>query len=247
MKKIYTKSEFTQLLKLKAIKMSKDRSLDKKAKDLISHADKYYYTHQTKFLGETSLNTPYDLMIFSEIMYNYKPNYVIELGTAWCGTTLFLSSIANIIGKCKIVGIDIYIPNDLIGRVKKYSSLNKNIILLKGSSSDEKIRDKILKIVKNKSKIMLIVDSSHDHNTVYNELNFYTKLMKKGSYLVCCDVADELGLKQNRNRKWGKGNNSYTALQLFLKENKKRFEYDKDINNKSLISLNKKGYYKVVG
>ncbi|MDB2435052.1 cephalosporin hydroxylase family protein, partial [Alphaproteobacteria bacterium] len=92
-KKIYTKNEFQIILDKKAKKMNDDNLLFKKSYQLISQADKYFLTHQTKFLNETSLNNPYDLLVFSEIVYDYKPDYIIELGTAWCGTTLYLASL----------------------------------------------------------------------------------------------------------------------------------------------------------
>lgn len=244
-KKYYTKEEFQKILDKKANLLNKNENIFKKSYNLISDADKYYLTHQTKFLDETSLNNPFDLMVFSEIIFKYKPDFIIELGTAWCGTTLFLSSILNVINKGTVIGVDIYIPKELKLRLKKYKTLNSRIKLLKGESSSKKVISSIKKIIKKKSKILLIIDSKHDEKTVYEELLIYEQLMAKGSYLVCCDTIDELGFKQNRRRDWGKGNNSYTALQKFLNENN-RFIYDTYINNKLLISLNKHGYYKCI-
>ena len=60
-KKIYKKKKFEKILEFQASKMSKDKKLITSARKVIEHADKYMYIHQTKFLGETSLNLPEDL------------------------------------------------------------------------------------------------------------------------------------------------------------------------------------------
>lgn len=47
------------------------------------------------------------------------------------------------------------------------------------------------------------------------------------------------------DRPWGKGNNSRTAVQAFLKENS-RFVVDADVDAKTLISVGLGGYLKCI-
>jgi cephalosporin hydroxylase len=66
--------------------------------------------------------------------------------------------------------------------------------------------------------------------------------VSKGNYLICGDtVVEYLPEQKHRPRPWGPGNNPKTALDVFLKENK-RFEMDSTIENKLLLSCNPTGY-----
>ena len=77
-KKIYTKKKFEKVLEHQAYKMSKDKKLIMSAYKVIERADKYMYIHQTKFLGETSLNLPEDLFLIQNAIY--ETHFVIEIG-----------------------------------------------------------------------------------------------------------------------------------------------------------------------
>ena len=59
------------------------------------------YIHQTKFLGETSLNLPEDL--FNTKLDIINMSDVIEIRFAWGGTGLFIASILDIIVLVKLI------------------------------------------------------------------------------------------------------------------------------------------------
>ena len=42
-------------------------------------------------------------------MYETRPKYFIEIGSAWGGGLLFYSSLMEILGGNKVIGVDIYI------------------------------------------------------------------------------------------------------------------------------------------
>ena len=109
-KKILTRKEFDQLRISKANMMSKDKTLFRNSIKLIEKADEHMFIHQNNFFGEPSINFSDDLMRFQELIYKTKPDYVIEIGVAWGGTTLFLANILEGIGKGKVIGVDVYIP-----------------------------------------------------------------------------------------------------------------------------------------
>ena len=98
--------------------------------------------------------------------------------------------------------------------------------------------------VKNKKKILVILDSNHTHDHVLKELEFYSQLVSKGSYCIVYDTIVELMPKNYyKNRDWDKGNNPYTAVKTFLRKNK-NFKIDKDIQNKLVITAGIDGYLK---
>lgn len=243
---MYTKKEFQNHLRKSAMKMSKDQKLKKEAINLIRRADHYNWIHQTSWLGETIINLPQDMFMLQEIIFKTKPEYIIELGVAWGGQLLFFSTLMEILGGKKIIGVDIYIPNDLKRRLSSNKRLSKRIQLIKGSSIEEKNVSKIKNIIGNSKKVLLILDSNHTQAHVLKELKLYEQFVGKGNYIVCADTIVELIPKnKNRPRDWGRGNNPMTALNEFYKTNN-RFVVDNEIENKLLLSCNYRGYIKAI-
>ena len=247
-KKILTKKQFEELLKKEGERMSLDTSLRKEAVSLLIKAAEYHWIHQTKWFGEPILNPAQDMFARQEIIFQTKPDYIIELGVAWGGSLLFYSTLLEILGGKKIIGIDIFMPPDLIKRLKFHKRLSERIELINAQSTTEETVRKVKKIIGTNKKLLVILDSNHTHDHVLNELRIYSKFIGKGFYIICDDTFVEditESSKINENRPWGLGNNPRTALKQFLKENK-RFKADKILQNKLLISCNPDGYLKCI-
>jgi cephalosporin hydroxylase len=246
MKKIFSRKEFNNHLNKSSKMMFKDKKLKNEALNLITKADQYNWIHQTKWFGEPIINTPEDMFILQEIIYKTRPEFIIELGVAWGGQLLFFSTLMEILGGKKIIGVDIYIPSHVKKKILSKRKLSKRIKLIEGSSVDEKIFNKIKKIIGNSKKVLLILDSDHTHNHVLKELNLYQQFVMKGQYMVCADTLIEwIPKNKKRPRNWGPGNNPMTALNEFFKKND-RFVVDDEIENKLLLSCNYRGYLKAV-
>tara|TARA_B100001057_G_scaffold367749_2_gene371142 strand:+ start:1212 stop:1955 length:744 start_codon:yes stop_codon:yes gene_type:complete len=246
MKKIYTRSEFNDHLNNSANEMNNDKQLKQDALKLIAKADEYNWLHQTTWFGEPIINLPQDMFALQEIIFKTRPEYIIELGVAWGGQLLFFSTIMEILGGKKIIGVDIFIPDDLKERLYSNKKLSDRIELITGSSIEEENINKIKKIVGNSKKVLVILDSHHTHDHVLKELNLYEQFVGKGYYLLCADTIVELIPKNKyRPRDWGPGNNPMSALEEFHKSND-RFISDTEIENKLLLSCNYKGYLKAI-
>ena len=118
--------------------------------------------------------------------------------------------------------------------------------MFEGSSVDEKITKKIFTYAKKFKKILVILDSNHTHDHVSRELEIYSKLVSKNSYIILPDTY--IGYLPNNtfpNRPWTKNDNPMTALQAFLKKNKK-FKIDKYKSSKSMITEAMNGYVKKI-
>ena len=141
--KILSKKEFTNLNDRYALKMSKDKNIQKDAINLLVKADKNYrWVHQNTWMGEPILNLPQDILVSQEIIFKTKPDYIIETGVAWGGSILFLASMLKVFGGKKVIGVDTFLPKTVLKAINKSKSLKKNITLIKGSSTDEKILKK---------------------------------------------------------------------------------------------------------
>ena len=117
--------------------------------------------------------------------------------------------------------------------------MSKRITLIEGSSVEKKVFNKVYKIAKGYKKIMVLLDSNHTHNHVYEELKIYAKLVSKKSYCVVFDtIIDDLPETYGKNRPWGKNDNPKSALKKYLKLLKKNNQFD--LNNKKLSFKNDK-------
>ncbi len=242
-KKIISKKKFQILNYAAAAKMAKDKKINKGAIKILVEADKKYrWLHQNTWMDEPILNIPQDIIATQEIIYKSRPEYIIETGVAWGGSILFLASMLKIFGGKKVIGIDTFLPDNVKKAVTKDLKLSKYIKLIKGSSIDINIVERIKKITNNSKKILVILDSHHTHEHVLQELKLYSKFIKKNNYIICGDtIVEFIPEQKHRPREWGRGNNPFTAMKKFLKTNK-RFIIDKKISNKLLFTNHPKGY-----
>ena len=242
-KKIISKNKFLKLNKKSAFLMKKNTRLEKKALKVFIEADKYRWIQQNLWLGEPVLNLAEDLFVIQDIIYRTKPEYIVETGVAWGGSSLFYSMILDYVGGKKYIGIDTFIPNNVKIAIHSQKKLRKKIILIKGDSTSDKTIKKIKNYVKNSKKILVILDSNHTHDHVLKELNIYSKFVKDGQYLICGDtIVNDIPVQKHRPREWNKKNNPQTALDVFIKKNKNKFKVDMEIYRKLLFSNQPKGY-----
>ncbi|MEM3362666.1 MAG: CmcI family methyltransferase [Candidatus Anstonellaceae archaeon] len=196
----------------------------------------YYETHDrtwcnTFWMGIPTLKCPLDMWIYQEIIFEVKPDIIIESGTANGGAALFLACVCDLVNKGKVITIDIKVmPN----RPK-----HNRIIYLLGSSTSDEIIEKIKGLIGENDKVMVILDSDHKREHVLNELKIYSKFVTKGSYLIVEDT--------NLNGhpvKLSFGPGLMEAVEEFLKGNKD-FIIDKT-KEKFYLTFNPNGYLKKV-
>ena len=245
-KKMLSREEFEELRKESALAMSKDHDLVHGAREVLIDADKYQWIHQTNWFGEPILNLPQDMFALQDIIFKTRPKFIIELGVAWGGSLLFHSTLLTILGGEKVIGIDVYIPDDLKARLNCHGSLSDNIYLITGSSVEPNILAHIQSIIKDCREVLVVLDSYHSHDHVLAELRLYSSFIGKGHYLVCGDtIIEYMPPQEHRPRPWGPGNNPKTALDAFLKESD-RFVVDEGIDRKLLFTCNPYGYLKCI-
>jgi cephalosporin hydroxylase len=196
--------------------------------------DKYPYDFT--WLGRPIIQLPQDIIALQEIIWETKPDLIIETGIAHGGGLIFYASILELIGKGKVLGIDIDI---------EAHPMYKRIEMIQGSSVDKEVAIKVAQIAQ-KSKTMVILDSLHTHAHVLEELNLYAGLVSEGSYLVVCDtIIEHMPQGFFYDRPWDKGNNPATAVKEFLKNNDK-FVADEEIDNKLMLTAAPGGYLKKI-
>lgn len=229
--------------------MSKDKQLRKFTNSWFLNSHKYEYSYHFSWLGRPIIQFPQDMIAIQEIIWKVKPDLIIETGIARGGSLILSASILELLRNGIVIGIDVDIREHNKIEIKKHP-LFKRILMIEGSSIDKKIVNKIFKLAKGKKKILLFLDSNHSHNHVLKELQAYSPLIMKGSYIVVFDtVIDDLPKnwlkEQGINRPWDKMDNPKTAVREFLKFNN-RFKVDSNIENKLLITTAPEGYLKCI-
>jgi cephalosporin hydroxylase len=246
-KKMLSREEFEELRQKSALYMSQDNALVERAREVLTDADKYRWIHQTNWFGEPILNLPQDMFALQDIIYKTRPKFIIELGVAWGGSLLFHSTLLSVLGGEKVIGIDIYIPDDLRARLNSHDLLSDKIHLITGSSVEPDTLAGIRSIIKDCRDVLVVLDSFHSHDHVLAELRLYSLFVGKGHYMVCGDtIVEYMPPDSHRPRPWGPGNSPKTALDLFLKETD-RFVVDEAIERKLLFTCNPGGYLKCIG
>jgi cephalosporin hydroxylase len=244
---ILTKNEFLERNADAALSMSQDQTLQRQANDLFSKADKYRWLHMNSWMGEPIINLPQDMFAIQDIIWRTRPDYVIEVGVAWGGAMLFEATLLELLGGKKVIGVDIFIPEDLKERLLSHGKLSERLELINGSSTSDETLNKIKEILSGSKKVLVILDSHHSHEHVLNELRAYSEFVGKDQYLICGDTIVEYIPEQlhHGERPWGPGNSPATALNEFLSENA-RFEVDKNIDQRLLLSSHPGGYLKAI-
>lgn len=225
--------------------MSKDVEFKKLSQRWFDISLKYEYPYHFTWLGRPIIQYPQDILIVQELIWEIKPDLVIETGIARGGSLIFTASILELIGKGNIIGIDVDIRKHNREEIEKHPMF-KRIKMIEGSSIDKKIVKKIFKLAERKKKILVLLDSSHTHSHVLEELKSYSPLVNKGSYVVVFDtVLEDMPKNSFPNRPWDKGDNPKTAVKEFVKKSN-RFKIDVDIERKLMITSNPSGFLKCV-
>lgn len=201
------------------------------------------YVRNFTWMGVPILQYPSDMMVMQELIWQIKPDYVIETGVAFGGSALFYATILDAAGRGRVLGIDINPLEDNM-RVLESSPLARRISIFKGSSVD--VKGNVAFALKSRLQggtVMVVLDSNHTHEHVLKELKLYAPLVSLDSYIVVFDTAIEKygHIDSNQDRPWGPGNNPWTAVQEFMKGNDE-FTIDKSVERRTLVTSAPDGF-----
>lgn len=202
------------------------------------------YSYNFSWLGRPIIQYPQDMIAIQEIIWEVKPELIIETGIAHGGSLIYYASLLELIGYGEVLGIDIEIRPHNRAAIEAHS-MYKRISMLEGSSIAQEIVEQVRKAAESK-RTLVVLDSNHTHEHVLVELEVYAPLVPVGSYCVVMDtVVEDMPEDFFPDRPWGKGNNPKTAVWEFLKTHPE-FEIDKSIEHKLLITVAPDGYLKRV-
>lgn len=219
------------------------------------------YSYNFEWLGRPIIQYPQDVVAMEEIIWQVKPDLIIETGIAHGGSVIFSASMLALLDVCdaieqkksidpsrsarKVLAVDIDIRVHNRAAIEAHPMASR-IQLIQGSSIAPNVVEQVRAVAAGYRSILVCLDSNHTHEHVLEELKAYTPLVTKGSYCVVFDtIVENLPKEMFPNRPWGPGNNPRTAIEEFIKNNFD-FEIDKSIDSKLLVSVAPEGYLKRV-
>lgn len=198
-------------------------------------------SYEIDWLGIPVIQTPEDLVLMQELIFKVKPDFIIETGIAHGGGLVYYASLMELLGKGKVIGIDVEI-REHNRKVIEVHPLFKRIELIEGDSVAEKTIQKVRKRIPENSKVIVCLDSSHFKAHVLQELEFYQNFIIPGCYIVVFDtIASKMAEMGIADKKYI-DNGPKEAVEEFLKAND-NFKVEEQFN-KLYISFNPNGYLK---
>jgi cephalosporin hydroxylase len=242
------RAEFEAERRRNSLAMGADGALFEQARDCVMSADCHRYTYLWSWMGAPIIQMPADIVATQEVIWATKPDVIIETGVARGGSVIFYASMLTLLGKGKVVGVDIDIRAHNRDTIEKHPMASR-IALIEGSSSEADTIARVKAAVPTGAAVMLVLDSDHSKNHVLAELRALSPLVTQGQFLIVADtLLGRLTPEQTpraRSRFWPPGDEPLAAVQEFLTEND-RFRPDEEINGKMILSSSPGGYLRCV-
>jgi len=146
--------------------------------------ERYPYTFT--WLGRPIIQLPEDMIRVQEVIYQLQPDVIVETGVAHGGSLIYYASLCSVIGRGRIIGVDIEI-RPANRRAIESHKLSPFISLIEGSSIDERVVQQVKSKIGTKESVLVLLDSNHTKQHVREELEAYCGLVTPGSYIVATD------------------------------------------------------------
>lgn len=261
--------QFEQERRSQIAAMGRDTELQKLTQAWMDRANALKYSYHFNALGRPIIQYPQDLVAVQELIWEVKPDLVIETGIAHGGSLVLSASCLALLDYCdavaagetldpkrnkrKVVAVDIDIRQHNRAAIETHP-LSHKIEMIEGSSVDAGIVASIRDIASRHKRVMIFLDSNHTHDHVLAELEAYAPMVSPGSYCVVFDtIIENLPHDMFPDRPWSKGDNAMTGMREYLRllESDGRtaldggrltFEIDEQIENKLAITVAPSGF-----
>lgn len=156
------------------------------------------------YCGYHLQKNPMDMWVYHEIIFECRPDLIIEFGTAAGASALYHAHQLDLLGEGAVVTVDI---DNRLALVPGHP----RITYVVGDAVDQRVVSIIRKRAEQASRIMVILDDDHSAEHVKRELDLYNDIVSTGQYLVVEDTNVDWPLEFGTGPGW--------AVQQFLREN----------------------------
>lgn len=254
--------DFREEVRENIVGLGKDEAFRAQSLDWMMKSAEHRYTYNFTWLGRPIIQFPQDIVATQELIWEVKPDVVLECGVAHGGSLILSASILAMLDyqdaleagetldpanpKRRVIGIDIDIRDHNRAEIDK-SPMRSRIEMIQGSAIDPSTIEAAKALINEGDRVLVILDSNHTHEHVLAELEAYAPLVSEGSYCVVFDtLVEDVPAELFEDRPWGPGDNPKTAVWEYLKSHPE-FEIDKSIENKLMITVAPDGFLKRTG
>ena len=168
-----------------------------------------YFTFS--WFGRPVQQLPEDLIRLQEVIYQIKPDVIIETGVYRGGSLMFHATLCKAAERGRVIGIDVKIPGQERGWIESHE-LAPLITLIEGDSVSADVVQEVSGLIKAGETVLVILDSDHAKAHVLAELEQYSPLVTAGSYIVVTDgVMEELAGVPGGKPEWALDNPAAAA------------------------------------
>jgi cephalosporin hydroxylase len=242
-------------------RMGADQALARQANELFVNLCLHRYSYHFDWLGRPIVQFPQDIVAMQELVWQIKPDMIVETGIAHGGSLVFSASMLALLDmadaiaggatmdprqshRC-VVGVDIDIRPHNRAAIEAHPMASR-IRMIQGSSVDPATVAEVHRAVRDVSprRVLVCLDSNHTHDHVMAELDAYAGLVTPGSYCVVFDtVVERMPKELFPDRPWGPGDNPMTAVHAWLSRHPE-FAIDRKIQDKLQLTVAPDGYLK---
>jgi cephalosporin hydroxylase len=237
-----------------------DAELAAKSLDWMLHSGaKYGYSYNFAWLGRPVIQYPQDTMAMQELVWQTRPDLIIETGIAHGGSLVLSATLLALLDYCdavthgtildprhprrKVIGIDIDIRAHNRVAIEAHPMAHR-IEMIQGSSAASEVIAEVGKRAAGFARIMVCLDSNHTHEHVLAELNAYAPLVTAGCYCIVFDtVIEDMPKGYFTDRPWDQGNSPRTAVCEYLRTHPE-FSIDAEMHDKLQITVARGGFLK---
>lgn len=172
------------------------------------------YQYSFSWMGRPIIQLPEDMIRSQEVIHRVKPDVILETGVAHGGSLVYSASLLKVLGKGRVIGIDIEIRPHNRKAIEEHP-LAPMITLVEGSSTDAAIVAKAKSMIKPGETVLVFLDSNHTKEHVAGELEAYCGLVTPGSYIVATDgVMRDLADAPRGGADWATNNPTEAAAEF---------------------------------
>ncbi|MCE9520817.1 MAG: cephalosporin hydroxylase family protein [Alphaproteobacteria bacterium] len=150
----------------------------------VGWAEKYSYTFS--WAGAPIIQLPEDMIRYQELLWELRPDVIVETGVAHGGSLIYSASLCRLIGKGRVIGVDIEIRPHNRERIESHP-FAESITLFEGSSTAPDIVAAVRSAIRPGEKVLVVLDSDHSYKHVLDELRAYAPLVTPGSFIIATD------------------------------------------------------------
>lgn len=182
---------------------------------------------RSTYFGVPAVKNPNDFWVYQEIIHAQRPDFIIEIGNYYGGSTLALAHLCDLLGHGHVIGLDI--SHEHVPPVVRE---HPRVTLLEGDACA--LFPQVQTLLGSAHNVLIIEDSSHTYENTLNILRQYHPLIPRGGYFIVEDGICHHGLDE------GPQPGPYEAIDVFVAENA-NFVIDRGQED-FLITWNPKGF-----